>query len=442
MGRCRRRAGRHAVRRSTTSCARTRSPASRRASGISAARAIRRSRDLRPTSASHPAKLRGSRSTPTRPLTRSTSTGSGYYDGDGARRIATIAPSATLPQNQPACLSQATTGLIDCGNWAVSASWPVPLGTVSGMYFAKLTRNDNGGASHIFFVVRDDTRGARMVFQTSDTTWQAYNDYGGRSLYVGGPGVNHPRAYKVSYNRPFATRGTAPEDWVFNAEYPMVRFLERNGYDVSYISGIDTRPRGRRTARARRIPFRRPRRVLVGRPARERRSGACGGREPGVLQRQRGLLEDTMGAEHRRQLDAEPDAGLLQGNARRREDRSRSGLDGHLARSALQPAGRRRAAGARADRHPVQRERGERHRDQRARGATASCGSGAIRRSRRSRPAPLRRWRRTTLGYEWDEAPNDAFTPPRADAALAHDRERRLDAARPRLYLRRRDCDA
>jgi hypothetical protein len=164
----------------------------------------------------------------------------GYYNGDGARRITTIAPSAALPQNQPACLSQSATGLIDCGNWALSASWPVPVGTVSGVYFAKLTRNDTGGASHIFFIVRDDTRGAPIVFQTSDTTWQAYNDYGGRSLYVGAPGVNPARAYKVSYNRPFATRGTAPEDWVFNSEYPMIRFLERNGYDVSYISGIDT----------------------------------------------------------------------------------------------------------------------------------------------------------------------------------------------------------
>ena len=48
----------------------------------------------------------------------------------------------------------------------------------------------------------------------------------------------------MSYNRPFTTRGNAPEDWVFNAEYPMVRFLESNGYDVSYIAGVDTDRRG------------------------------------------------------------------------------------------------------------------------------------------------------------------------------------------------------
>src|SRR5664279_1687690 len=66
----------------------------------------------------------------------------GYYQGNGARLITTVTPTATLPQTQPACLSNATTGLIDCGNWAESAKWTVPLGAVSGIYFAKLTRTD------------------------------------------------------------------------------------------------------------------------------------------------------------------------------------------------------------------------------------------------------------------------------------------------------------
>ena len=161
----------------------------------------------------------------------------GYYNGAGARKVASISPSASLPQNQPNCLTQPSTGLVDCGNWAVSASWTVPATAVSGIYFALLTRFDTGGQSHIFFVVRDDSRGADILFQTSDTTWQAYNDWGGNSLYVGNP---VGRAYKVSYNRPFNTRGNSSPDFVFNAEYPMVRWLERNGYDVSYASGIDT----------------------------------------------------------------------------------------------------------------------------------------------------------------------------------------------------------
>lgn len=171
----------------------------------------------------------------------------GYYGGLGARKVATVQPTATLPQVQPACLSDAGTGLTDCGNWAESASWSVPANAVSGIYFAKLVREDpeDGRASHIAFVVRDDDSGSDLLFQTSDTTWQAYNTYGGNSLYAGSasaPPVS--RAHKVSYNRPFVTRGGPSEDWVFNAEYPMVRWLEANGYDVSYSTGIDTDRRG------------------------------------------------------------------------------------------------------------------------------------------------------------------------------------------------------
>ena len=162
----------------------------------------------------------------------------GYYAGDGARQVATVEPSAALPQSQPACADDAPTGLVDCGNWAESASWAVPADAVSGIYFARLVREDGpAGASHIVFIVRDDDGGSDLLFQTMDTTWQAYNQYGGNSLYVGSP---VGRAYKVSYNRPFTTRGPTPEDWVFNAEYPMVRFLERNGYDVSYFTGVDS----------------------------------------------------------------------------------------------------------------------------------------------------------------------------------------------------------
>ena len=164
----------------------------------------------------------------------------GYYGGDGARRVATVTP--TVLNNQPNCLNDVATGLIDCGNWTQNASWAVPASAVSGIYFARLVRTDGtAGASHVFFVVRDDDGASDMLFQTSDTTWQAYNTYGGNSLYTGAPAG---RAYKVSYNRPFTTRGNAPEDWVFNAEYPMVRFLESNGYDVSYSSGVDTDRRG------------------------------------------------------------------------------------------------------------------------------------------------------------------------------------------------------
>jgi hypothetical protein len=172
----------------------------------------------------------------------------GYYQGNGARKVASgLLPTASLPQTQPACRNDtAATGLIDCGNWAVSASWTVPSTAVSGLYIAHLVRNDTGGSSQIPFVVRDDNSHSNILFQTSDETWQAYNSQGGNSLYsctVNCP-PGTPDAYKgadaVSYNRPWHTPlDDQGRSWYSYAEYPMIRFLERNGYDVSYTSGVD-----------------------------------------------------------------------------------------------------------------------------------------------------------------------------------------------------------
>lgn len=170
----------------------------------------------------------------------------GYYGGMGARKVDTI--QHTGVQNQPNPLRDATTGLVDAGNWAVSATWNVPADAVSGVYIAKLVRQDGTfGENHIPFIVRDDSSQSDIVFQTADQTWQAYNGWGGANFYGGnGPatGQGAGRAYAVSYNRPIATRGNVgtyagPQDYLFGAEYAAISWLEQNGYDVSYMSGVD-----------------------------------------------------------------------------------------------------------------------------------------------------------------------------------------------------------
>src|SRR4029077_10325504 len=104
----------------------------------------------------------------------------GYYQGNGARKVATI--SGITGKNQAACLTDSATGLYDCGNWTVSTTWSVPATAVSGIYIAKLIRRDTGGATHGPFLVRDDAAQADILLQTNDTTWQAYNQYGGKSV--------------------------------------------------------------------------------------------------------------------------------------------------------------------------------------------------------------------------------------------------------------------
>ncbi len=174
----------------------------------------------------------------------------GYYGGDGARKIVSdLKPSATLPQRQPACVTDSSTGLIDCGNWGVSASWTVPSNAVSGIYVAHLVRDDSqdpGGDSQIPFVVRNDASHSNILVSTSDATWEAYNNYGGNSLYTctvacpSGNPLAYKGAYAVSYNRPWDGDDVADgPSYLWYAEYQMVRFLEENGYDVSYTSDSD-----------------------------------------------------------------------------------------------------------------------------------------------------------------------------------------------------------
>src|SRR5829696_182932 len=126
----------------------------------------------------------------------------GYYGGMGARQVAAIRPSVPLPQPQPACLTDASVQLYDCGNWAVSASWAVPRDAMSGIHLARLVRADGDPpswapdnsrtmaarppavphaygalglgklanalkeprASHIYFIVRDDASRADLLF--------------------------------------------------------------------------------------------------------------------------------------------------------------------------------------------------------------------------------------------------------------------------------------
>ncbi|WP_345774846.1 DUF4082 domain-containing protein [Rhizobium sp. K102] len=186
----------------------------------------------------------------------------GYYGGAGARKVDSIEQQLTTAQIQPHPIVDMSLGLIDCGNWSVSASWQIPSDAVSGVYFAKLVREDGTeDASIIPFVVRDDASTSDIVFQTSDTTWQAYNAWGGASLYYGEVPVDPAdmigylppncscgvtaigRASAVSYNRPIITN-TSPiggsHDYIFGVESSAISWLEQNGYDVSYISGVDT----------------------------------------------------------------------------------------------------------------------------------------------------------------------------------------------------------
>ena len=185
----------------------------------------------------------------------------------------------------------------------------------------------------------------------------------------------------------------------------MVRWLERNGYDVSYFTGVDTDRSAALILRPQGLPVGRPRRVLVRRrsaPTSRRRATR---RQPRLLQRQRGLLEDALGDEHRRLGHRLPHARLLQGDPRRTPtiDPTPATWTGHVARPALvQPADGGQPENALTGtiftvNAGTARDPGARPTDGKLR---------FWRNTQRRQPGGRARRRRSpdgTLGYEWDE---------------------------------------
>jgi hypothetical protein len=167
----------------------------------------------------------------------------GYYGGAGGRHMARLGPFAGEVQPDPPV---GANRLREC-RWGESAALSIPEGWVSGVYLGKLTTAE-GWQSYVIFVVRDDRR-ADFAFQCADHTWQAYNRWpsqfslydDGKQQWYCGPGVD------VSFDRPYGkycqildaplSQGSGE---FFLWEFPFAFWLEREGYDVTYISNLDT----------------------------------------------------------------------------------------------------------------------------------------------------------------------------------------------------------
>ncbi len=171
----------------------------------------------------------------------------GYYGGKGARKVHEIGPLNGKPQPIPKP-SQGDKRLLEC-QWETATELEIPADWVSGVYLARLTTIPASGGefwqNYIVFIVRDD-RPCDALVQCSDNTWQAYNLWGGGSLYRHPKGNQRTFAH-VSFDRPYARypqkfaaypQSTGSGEWLL-FEYPMAYWLEREGYDVSYVSNSD-----------------------------------------------------------------------------------------------------------------------------------------------------------------------------------------------------------
>lgn len=157
----------------------------------------------------------------------------GWYQGKGGRLMQSITAiqGHTFPLPSP----DVSTGLIEA-NWPVAFTLKTNPGWISGMYMVKLTAS-HGEQAYIPFVLRS-SRPADFAFIHTVNTDEGDNTWGGTSLLRNLTSTfRGSRAFKVSFDRPFAQDTGA--GLFFWYEYPMVRWLEQNGYDVSYLSDPD-----------------------------------------------------------------------------------------------------------------------------------------------------------------------------------------------------------
>lgn len=169
----------------------------------------------------------------------------GYYGGMGGRHMGTLGPFTGRTQPVP---MMTTERLREC-EWESCTTFTVPDDWLSGVYLAKLVRNEFYGAqSYVIFIVKERRR-SDVLWQLSDLTWQAYNRWPGNdsiyndgtpNVWYGGPNV------RVSFDRPYAKYCTIMDSPLSTGsgefllwEHPMAFWLEEQGYDVAYCSNVD-----------------------------------------------------------------------------------------------------------------------------------------------------------------------------------------------------------
>ena len=176
----------------------------------------------------------------------------GYYGGKGGRHLTRLGPFQGIVQPDP----PVGPNLVRECRWETTARLPIPADWLSGVYLGKLTATREGLQSYVIFIVRDD-RACDFLFQCSDTTWSAYNRWPDHfSLYDDGkPPHNWYTGPNVaaSWDRPYGKYRQILDAPLSQGsgefllwEFPFAFWMEQQGYDLSYISNVDTHadPRG------------------------------------------------------------------------------------------------------------------------------------------------------------------------------------------------------
>ncbi|MEV4178493.1 N,N-dimethylformamidase beta subunit family domain-containing protein [Nonomuraea sp. NPDC049709] len=135
-------------------------------------------------------------------------------------------------------------GTVTAAHWTPSltadtAGWP------EGAYLVRLDAS-TGAQRYVPITVRSASTAGRVVIVNAVTTWQAYNLWGGRSLYQG-PGGFAGRSRAVTFDRPYDGTGAR---LFLDFEKEALSVAEQSGVPLAYLTNLDLRPGALDGARA------------------------------------------------------------------------------------------------------------------------------------------------------------------------------------------------
>lgn len=153
----------------------------------------------------------------------------GWYAGVGGREVASVDLGDVGEQPAPVTES----GKMVRARWDPSGvldttGWP------EGTYVLRL--DASGKAKLIPLTIRSGETRDRLVVVNAVATYQAYNTWGGYSLYKGPAADPNSRATRVSFDRPYDGNGAAV---LFKHEIDAISWIEKQGADLAYVTSLD-----------------------------------------------------------------------------------------------------------------------------------------------------------------------------------------------------------
>jgi hypothetical protein len=159
----------------------------------------------------------------------------GWYGGMQGRLIWTSEETSSLWQID---MSTDSATKMSRALWAPSLTFTIDNAWPTGSYLLKLV-SSTSEAHYVPLTVRRDSTSASLVVVSAVTTWQAYNPWGGCTLYQCFIGNLRDRATVVSFDRPYAASYNWGSADFLTHELPLISLIEELGIDTAYVTDID-----------------------------------------------------------------------------------------------------------------------------------------------------------------------------------------------------------